>query len=183
MTQRYTILNCFTQETLYKEEEEGPILSTSGILTNDSKASYAFHNDLTIVWKRDEAESQPCISHSIHDGIGLAITHNEETRLVDKGNQIEFHYRQEEQRLCLLSPVYAVIGLHDTYIQIKKLKHTKRIRSIEEETTVTEDEGYSDDLQEQRKNHLIPTRLINALELTPGRCSCNLWMERRKNLL
>ena len=53
--------NCFTQEiTLYKEEEDGPILSPFGTVTNDSTANYAFHNDLTIVWKRYEAEHQPC---------------------------------------------------------------------------------------------------------------------------
>ena len=110
-TQRYTILICFTQEiTLYKEEEDGPILSPFGTLTNDSKASYAFHNDLTIVWKTDEAEHPPCTTHSIHSGVGQAITHNKETRFIDKENQVEFHYRQEALSICSFTPVYAVIG-------------------------------------------------------------------------
>ena len=57
-TQRYTLLNCFTQEiTLYREETDGPIHSPFGIIANNSNASFAFHNDLSMVWKQEEAST------------------------------------------------------------------------------------------------------------------------------
>ena len=164
-TQRFTILNCFTQEiTLYREEANGPILSPFGILTNETKVNYAFHNDLTIVWNKDKATRDPCIIEPIHGGMGEAITQpNKKTRLIDNGNQLEFHYKKEMMNVCGLSGVYAIHGLPDTYIYATAEKpKTQQKRSIETEET-TKNEDY-DDTQEQRLN---PARLATSLDMIP----------------
>ena len=136
-TQKFSVLNCFTQEIqLYRETKFGPIFSPFGEIHHVENNDHAIHNDLTIVWRKPDGEF-PCETRIIHDGFGETITHTKlESRLIDKHDQLEFHFNKNFVKLCGEAPLNAVHGIPDIYLHIIPLSKKTR-RSIPSNNALT----------------------------------------------
>ncbi|EFX61418.1 hypothetical protein DAPPUDRAFT_273576 [Daphnia pulex] len=74
-TQTFVAKNCVTQAIkLAKECHDSPVTSPFGIIANSSNEEFANHNDLTIVWRRPDAnQEQECAYKTILSSRGKNV--------------------------------------------------------------------------------------------------------------
>lgn len=137
MTSRqYKVVNCRIK-TIKLEQEciNCPIKSPYGIVTNISTVNHVISNLVTIVWEpRKIAAFTECKLVSIHHGKGNVMSDSNKSisRLVDKKDQLEFHYDVDEVSVCGTRNLHKIEGIPDSYVSIQKnnqplrdLKHFK----------------------------------------------------------
>lgn len=68
-TSTFNVKNCITTEIkLWKDCKDCPVQSGFGILTNNTNDGFAYHNDITIVWKTPDTKDNQCDMKKILEG-------------------------------------------------------------------------------------------------------------------
>ena len=132
-TQSFTAKNCVTQIiTLQKECHNCRVTSPFDILSNSSNDEFATHNDLTILWKKPDANQEPdCNFKHIWSGTGNLTRGKTQSKLEDATSQLEMIFQNNMQTLSTNETAYPILGIPETYITISN-HSSRRKRQTEE---------------------------------------------------